>query len=76
MRITCLCSYVGKHALTRLTISAPSLPEAAPLWCGAEKGLVLQNPEASPGASPSAPGGISFMHCPCAEPGLFLSEHQ
>jgi len=76
MRITCLCNYVGKHALTRLAISAPSFPEAAPLWCDVEKGLVLQNPEASLGAFPSATSGISFMHCPCAGPVLFLSKHQ
>jgi hypothetical protein len=76
MRITCLCSYVGRHALTRSTILAPSLPEITPMWCDVEKGHELQNPEASPVAFPSAPGGISFLRCPCAEPELFLFEHQ
>jgi hypothetical protein len=75
MRITCLCSYVGKHALTRLAISASSLLEAAPLWCDTEKDLELQNPEASPVAFPLTPSIISFLHCPCIEPELFLSEH-
>jgi len=76
MKITFLRSYGGKHALTRPAISAPLLPEVAPLWCGIEKGLVLHNPKVSPGAFPSTTSRISFMHCPCAEPGLFLFEHQ